>query len=73
MKRWGHRFTDRGSDTVLDTWFPRSNEQQRRGALAEKLGLIKSDFVEVELGSLDDAAKSIEEVYLRLHLLSDRG
>ncbi|NKC01659.1 MAG: tetrahydrodipicolinate succinyltransferase [Pseudomonadales bacterium] len=71
MIRWGHRFIDAGTGVTLDTWFPRTNEQKRRGALAEKLGLIQSDFVEIELGQPDEPANSIEEAYLRLHLLSE--
>ena len=33
--------------------------------------MIKSDFVEVVIDSIDDAPKSVEDAYLRLHLLSE--
>ncbi len=71
IKRTGHRYIDTNTDTTIDTWFPRSNKQIARSCLAQKVGLIKSDFVEVEIASLDDAPKSTEDAYLRLHLLSE--
>ncbi len=71
IKRSGHRYIDIESGKTIDTWFPRSNKQIARSCLAQKVGLIKSDFVEVEIASLDDAPKSTEEAYLRLHLLSE--
>ncbi|HIO96320.1 MAG TPA: tetrahydrodipicolinate succinyltransferase [Leucothrix sp.] len=55
----------------MDTWFPRSNTEIARSCLAQKVGLIKSDFVEVVIDSIDDAPKSVEDAYLRLHLLSE--
>ena len=71
IKRIGHRYIDSESGKTLDTWFPRSNKQIGRSCLAQKIGLIKSDFVEIEIDSLDDAPTSTEEAYLRLHLLSE--
>jgi len=71
IKRIGHRYIDSNSGTTIDTWFPRSNKEIARNCLAQKLGLIKSDFIEVEIESLDDAPKSTEDAYLRLHLLSE--
>ena len=71
IKRIGHRFTDVATGKTLDTWFPRSGKKITRNCLAEKVGLIKGDFVEIEIESLDDAPKSAEEAYLRLHLLSE--
>ena len=71
IKRTGHRYIDAESGATLDTWFPRSNKAIARNCLAQDLGLIKSDFVEVEIESVDDAPKSAEEAYLRLHLLSE--
>ena len=71
IKRIGHRYTDAASGKTLDTWFPRSNKEIARSCLALKVGMIKSDFVAVEIESLDDAPKSVEEAYLRLHLLSE--
>lgn len=71
ITRIGHRFCDAASGKVLDVWFPRSNKQISRSCLAEQVGLIKGDFVEVEIASLNDAPQSTEEAYLRLHLLSE--
>ncbi|HIP94987.1 MAG TPA: tetrahydrodipicolinate succinyltransferase [Leucothrix sp.] len=71
IKRIGHRYIDINSDTTIDTWFPRSNKEIARSCLAQKVGIIKSDFIEVEIESLDDAPKSTEDAYLRLHLLSE--
>ncbi len=71
INRSGHRYIDTDSGKTIDTWFPRSNKQIARSCLAQKIGLIKSDFVEVEIASYDDAPQSIEEAYLRLHLLSE--
>ena len=71
IKRIGHRYIDTKSGTTIDTWFPRSNKEITRSCLALKVGLIKSDFIEVEIESLDDAPKSTEDAYLRLHLLSE--
>lgn len=71
IKRIGHRYIDIKSDTTIDTWFPRSNKEIPRTCLAQKVGLIKSDYTEVEIESLDDAPKSTEDAYLRLHLLSE--
>ena len=71
IKRIGHRYTDAASGKTIDTWFPRSNKEIARSCLALKVGVLKSDFVVVEIESLDDAPKSVEEAYLRLHLLSE--
>ncbi len=71
IKRIGHRYSDSKSGTTIDVWFPRSNKKIARSCLAQKVGLIKSDFVEVEIQSVDDAPQSAEEAYLRLHLLSE--
>jgi len=71
IKRIGHRYIDSASGKTLDVWFPRSNKEIARSCLAQKVGLIKSDFVEVEIASVDDAPKSAEDAYLRLHLLSE--
>jgi len=71
IKRIGHRYIDSASGKTLDVWFPRSNKEIARSCLAQKVGLIKSDFVTVEIGSVDDAPKSVEDAYLRLHLLSE--
>jgi len=71
IKRIGHRYSDSKSGATIDVWFPRSNKEIARSCLAQKVGLIKGDFVEVEIQSVDDAPKSAEEAYLRLHLLSE--
>lgn len=71
MRRWGHRYRDVDSGTVLDTWFPRTNDQSRRSCPAQRHGLIESDFVEIELGDVTAPSESIEGVYLKLHLLSE--
>jgi 2,3,4,5-tetrahydropyridine-2-carboxylate N-succinyltransferase len=71
IKRIGHRYRDIESGKTLDTWFPRSNKEIARSCLAQKVGLIESDFVEIEIEDLAQPAKSAEEAYLRLHLLSE--
>lgn len=71
IKRIGHRYIDSASGKTLDVWFPRSNKKIARHCLAQKVGLLKSDFVEIEIESMDDAPKSVEDAYLRLHLLSE--
>lgn len=71
IKRIGHRYTDAKTGVTLDVWFPRSNKEIARHCLALKAGVIKSDFVTVEIASVDEAPKSTEDAYLRLHLLSE--
>ncbi|MCW7536411.1 DapH/DapD/GlmU-related protein [Aquabacterium sp. A7-Y] len=69
--RIGHRYRDAASGKALDVWFPRSNEAIERHCLAEKLGLIVGDFVTLSLPSPNRPPTSAEDVYLRLHLLSE--
>ena len=71
IKRLGHRYIDSATGKTIDTWFSKSGEKIARSCLAEKVGLIKSDFIEVEIESVDDAPTSTEDAYLRLHLLSE--
>ena len=71
IKRVGHRYTDVKTGATIDVWFPRSNKEIARSCLASDTGIIKGDFVTVEIDSVDDAPKSAEEAYLRLHLLSE--
>ncbi|NRA17522.1 MAG: tetrahydrodipicolinate succinyltransferase [Oceanospirillaceae bacterium] len=71
MKRTGHRYIDVATNTTLDTWFPRDNQRIVRSCLAQQTGLIKSDFIEIEIVDLSIAATTTEEAYLRLHLLSE--
>lgn len=69
--RTGHRYIDAETGKTIDTWFPRSGNSISRDCLAQKVGLIKSDFIKVEINSLTEPAVSTEEAYLRLHLLSE--
>lgn len=71
ISRTGHRYTDSLSGKTIDVWFPRDNKKLHRSCLALKVGIIKSDFVTIEIDSLDLPAQSAEEAYLRLHLLSE--
>ena len=71
IKRVGHRYTDVKTGATLDVWFPRSNKEIARNCLAADAGIIKGDFVTVEIEPVDDASKSAEDAYLRLHLLSE--
>jgi 2,3,4,5-tetrahydropyridine-2-carboxylate N-succinyltransferase len=70
IKRIGHRYIDVNTDNTIDAWFPRSNQEIGRSCLAQKVGLIKSDFLVLEI-EIDEAPKSTEDAYLRLHLLSE--
>lgn len=70
IKRTGHRYIDVASGKTLDTWFPRANKAIARSCMAQKVGLIKSDFVEIEI-DIDTPPQSTEDAYLRLHLLSE--
>ncbi len=71
LVRTGHRFRDKESGKTLDVWFPRNDERIPRRCLVEKLGLIEGDFVTVPLPAPEAAPVTAEEVYLRLHLLSE--
>ncbi|MBW8190900.1 tetrahydrodipicolinate succinyltransferase [Neiella marina] len=71
IKRIGHRYSDAKTGATLDVWFPKSNKEIARNCLAAKAGIIKGDFVTVEIASVDDAPQSAEEAYLRLHLISE--
>ncbi|MDP5130669.1 MAG: tetrahydrodipicolinate succinyltransferase [Paraglaciecola sp.] len=68
--RIGHRYFDVESGKTLDVWFARSNKKIERSCLAKKVGLIQSEFIELSI-ELDQAPKSAEDAYLRLHLLSE--
>lgn len=70
IKRTGHRYIDVASGKTLDTWFPRANKEIARSCMAQKVGLIKSDFVEIEI-DIDAPPQTTEDAYLRLHLLSE--
>ncbi|MFT5708576.1 MAG: 2,3,4,5-tetrahydropyridine-2-carboxylate N-succinyltransferase [Oceanospirillaceae bacterium] len=71
MKRIGHRYVDVATGMTLDTWFNRENNQVKRACLAEKVGVIRGEFIEVEIDDLSKAPATTEEAYLRLHLLSE--
>lgn len=71
MQRWGHRYKDAATGTVIDTWFPRSNTPAKRSCFAQKCGLIQSDDVQITIDDLASVPDTIEEAYLRLHLLSE--
>lgn len=70
VKRIGHRYLDAASGKTLDVWFPRANTQLARSCLALEIGLIDADFVDIEIDTTA-APQSIEDAYLRLHLLSE--
>ncbi len=67
----GHSFID-SSGARLDAWFPQGGAEPKRACLAEELGLIGSESVEVSIESLDAAPVDAADAYLRLHLLSRR-
>lgn len=71
IKRTGHRYIDEASGKTIDMWFPRDDTQIRRSCLAEKVGLIRGDKFEIEINSLASPPQSTEDVYLRLHMLSE--
>jgi 2,3,4,5-tetrahydropyridine-2-carboxylate N-succinyltransferase len=71
FQRTGHRYRDVATGKTIDVWFPRPGVACRRGCLAEKLGLIAGDVVEVGIESLDAPPASTEDAWLRLHLLSE--
>jgi 2,3,4,5-tetrahydropyridine-2-carboxylate N-succinyltransferase len=71
ISRTGHRYIDSESGKTIDVWFPRYSKKSKRSCLAEKVGIIKSDFIKIEIESLDLPPQSAEDAYLRLHLLSE--
>jgi len=73
IQRTGHRYRDTDTGKTIDVWFPFSGVGKKRACLAEKVGLIAGDIVEVAIESLDAPPVSTEDAYLRLHLLSDRS
>jgi 2,3,4,5-tetrahydropyridine-2-carboxylate N-succinyltransferase len=71
IKRTGHRYIDKESGGTIDMWFPRDNKRVSRSCLAEKVGLIHGEVFEIEIHSLASPPQSTEDVYLRLHMLSE--
>jgi 2,3,4,5-tetrahydropyridine-2,6-dicarboxylate N-succinyltransferase len=72
IQRAGHRYRDTETGKTIDVWFLSSGGRKQRHCLAEKIGLISGDFVDVTIDSLGEPPVSTEEAYLRLHLLSER-
>src|SRR5262249_38625669 len=72
IRRAGHRYRDSENGKTLDVWYPPQGVEPRRHCLAEKHGLIAGDTVETIIDSLEDAPRSTEDAWLRLHLLSER-
>lgn len=71
--RAGHRYIEIESGKVIDAWFPQSDSNKKRSCLAEKVGLIKGEFFEIKIESIEEKPLSTEDVYLRLHLISERS
>ncbi len=71
IERWGHCYRDAETNAPLDTWYPRENAPRQRGCLAEKVGIIASEAVETKIASVALPPDGVEDVYLRLHLLSE--
>lgn len=71
IQRTGHRYRDIETGKTIDVWFPRQSPFTPRRCLAEKVGLIAGDLVDVSIESLDAPPVSTEDAYLRLHLLSE--
>lgn len=72
IRRVGHSYREVTSGKTIDVWLPQSNSQVKRSCLAEKVGLICGDFVEIGIESLGSPPNSTEDTYLRLHLLFER-
>ena len=56
---------------MLDAWFPRDGSGATRSCLAQNLGIVRSDVVEVVLDDYASPPATTEDVYLRFHLLSE--
>lgn len=72
IQRTGHRYRDAETGKTIDVWFPEDVALCNRSCLAEKVGLISGDLIEVTIDSLSSPPTSTEDSYLRLHLLSER-
>ena len=72
IQRAGHRYRDTETGKTVDTWFPLSSSRLFRHCLAERAGFISGDFVDVSIEDLTQPPLSTEEVWLRLHLMSQR-
>ncbi|PRG58813.1 DapH/DapD/GlmU-related protein [Burkholderia gladioli] len=69
VKRRGQRYVDVASGKTVDADYP-DDEDARRGCLAQKYGLVRNESFEIEVDVVNDAIRSTEDAYLRLHLLS---
>ncbi len=68
----GHSWVDAASGQRLDVWFPQDGSEPVRSCLAQELGLVQGEVVTTEIVNLDDPAVDTADVWLRLHLLSQR-
>ena len=68
----GHTYLDAETGATLDAWFPAEGVDPLRTCLAEQAGFLIGEQVKVSIGSIDEAAASAAEAYLRLHLISRR-
>ena len=72
VKAVGHSYFDVQTGTQLDAWYPEPSLDPQRSCLAEQLGIIKGQRIEVTINDLGDPASNLADAYLRLHLLSRR-
>ena len=68
----GHSYVDVASGTRLDAWFPAEGAEPKRSCLAEQLGMIRGEVIDVTIDDLAAPAVDLGDAYLRLHLLSRR-
>ncbi|MFM0047361.1 DapH/DapD/GlmU-related protein [Paraburkholderia sediminicola] len=71
IRKSGQRYVDVATGKTIDACYP-DEDGARRGCLAEKYELIRSEFFDIEVDVVTDAIQSTEDAYLRLHLLSAR-
>ena len=71
MKRTAHCYQDALTGVTLDAYFPRGDAPLRRRCLAATVGVITSTTLPVEIADLAAPPVTTEDVYLRLHLLSE--
>jgi len=72
IQRQGHHYRDAATGQTLDMWYPESNGEPVRGSLAERLSVIVGDVIDTGIVSIVQHAASVEDIFLRLHLLSQR-
>ncbi|MER9761724.1 DapH/DapD/GlmU-related protein [Mesorhizobium sp. M0138] len=71
FRRRGLRYIDVASGRTIDSLYP-NEADAARSCLAEKHGLIRGETFDIEVDVVNDPIRSIEDAYLRLHLLSSR-